>query len=332
MAHELITLLGRYGLWIVFGNVLVKQLGVPVPALPTLVIAGALVAAGKLPAPALIAVAVLACLIADSAWFAAGRRYGNGVMKTLCRLSLTPDSCVSDTQDRFERWGTSALVVAKFVPGLAVIAAPLAGAARVRWPSFLFFDSLGSTLWVGAEVICGMLLGEQIELLLARVGSVGLSAAIVLGLLLAAYVAFKWWQRWHFFRRLRMARISVNELYRLMAADPAPVIVDVRSALARSLQPQRIPGAVQVVPHAFERPAQELPRDRDIGVYCSCPNEASAAQVAKLLIDNGFTRVRPLLGGLDAWIAAGYSVETLAAGEAAVDVVTAPLEHPIPRI
>jgi membrane protein DedA with SNARE-associated domain len=145
MTHDLIPLLSQYGLAIVFANVLIEQLGVPVPAIPTLVIAGALAAEGKLSGPLVFVVAIVACLIADIAWYLAGRRFGSGVMKMLCRISLTPDYCVSETQSRFERWGVNALVIAKFVPGLATIAPPLAGATPIGWPQFLLFNTLGAT-------------------------------------------------------------------------------------------------------------------------------------------------------------------------------------------
>ena len=316
MTHDIISLLSEYGLVVVFVNVLLEQIGLPLPAIPTLVIAGALAANGKLSAPALFAVALIGCLIADITWYVAGRLYGNRVMRLLCRISLTPDSCVSETQARFERWGTNALLIAKFVPGLAIIAPPLAGATQIGWPRFLFFNSIGAMLWVSAGLFSGMMLQSQIELLLAHLDDFGTIAAIVIGTLFAAYIAYKWWERHHFFARLRMARISVDELYRLMDAGKAPVVVDVRSATARSLEPRRIPGALHVPLHSVDQHVKELPRDREIVLYCTCPNEASAAQVAKILMNNGFTHVRPLHGGLDAWIAAGYRVETLVEADA----------------
>jgi membrane protein DedA with SNARE-associated domain/rhodanese-related sulfurtransferase len=326
MTHDLIPLLSQYGLAIVFVNVLVEQIGIPVPAIPTLVIAGALAAEGKLSAPLLFAVAIVACSLADVAWYLAGRRFGNGVMKMLCRISLTPDYCVSETQERFERWGVKALVIAKFVPGLATIAPPLAGATRIGWPQFLFSNTLGTTLWVGAGLGGGMLLGPQMERLLTRVDEIGSVAVVIIVGLLAAYIAFKWWERRRFFTMLRMARISVDELYRLMDAGVKPVIVDVRSPTARALEPRRIPGALHVPLHAVDHHVKDLPRDREIILYCTCPNEASAAQVAKILMNSGFSKVRPLHGGLDAWIAAGYEVEDLPAADAIV-VVSAPAEN-----
>jgi membrane protein DedA with SNARE-associated domain/rhodanese-related sulfurtransferase len=311
---------------LVFANVLIEQLGLPVPAIPTLVVAGALATEGKLSMPLLFAVALAACLLADIAWYIAGRRFGNRVMKLLCRISLTPDYCVSDTQARFERWGVNVLVIAKFVPGLATLAPPLAGATRIAWPRFLFFNTLGGALWVGAGLGGGILLGPYMEPLLAWLDQIGSIAVVIIVALLAAYIAFKWWERHRFFTMLRMARISVDELYRLIDAGLKPVIVDVRSQTARALEPRRIPGALHVPLHAVDHHVKDLPRDREIILYCTCPNEASAAQAAKILMNNGFTKVRPLHGGLEAWIAAGYEVEELAAAEAIV-VVSEPSEN-----
>jgi membrane protein DedA with SNARE-associated domain/rhodanese-related sulfurtransferase len=326
MTHDLVSLLGQYGLALVFANVLIEQMGLPVPAVPTLVVAGALASEGALSMPLLFAVALLACSLADITWYIAGRRFGNRVMKLLCRISLTPDYCVSDTQARFERWGVNALVIAKFVPGLRTIAPPLAGATRIAWPRFLFFNSLGGALWVGAGLGAGILLGPYMEPLLTWLDQIGSIAVVIIVVLLTAYIAFKWWERRRFFTMLRMARISVDELYRLIDAGLKPVIVDVRSQTARALEPRRIPGALHVPLHAVDHHVKDLPRDREIILYCTCPNEASAAQVAKMLMNNGFTKVRPLHGGLEAWIAAGYDVEELPAAEAIV-VVSEPSEN-----
>jgi len=312
MTNDLASVVSQYGLAIVFANVLVEQIGVPVPAIPTLVIAGGLAAVGKLSALAVFGVAMIACVIADVIWYIAGRRYGNRVMRVLCGISLTPDSCVSEAQTRFERFGLNVLLIAKFIPGVALLAPPLAGATRIGWLAFLLFDTAGGALWVAAGMGGGMLLGSQIERLLEYLQNYGAAAVLLVGALVAAYIAFKWWERHRFYAMLRMARISVDELYRLMDAGETPLIVDVRSSIARTLEPRHIPGALHLPLQGFEGHIRELPRDREIILYCSCPNEASAAQVAKLLMNSGFVRVRPLLGGLEAWIAAGHPVESLA--------------------
>jgi membrane protein DedA with SNARE-associated domain/rhodanese-related sulfurtransferase len=298
-----------YRILMITANVLANQLGLPVPVIPTLIVAGAWAAQGTISPAALFVGAIVACVGADSVWFMAGRIYGNGVMKVLCRISLTPDSCVSDTQSRFERWGANALLVAKFVPGLALIAPPLAGATKMAWLRFLAFSTLGSAAWVGVSVMGGMLFRHQIEQLMPRLADFGAAAASTIGALLAAYIGYKWWERRRFYSVLRMARIDAQELHQLMGADRAPLIVDVRSLTALTLDPRRIPGALHVPLLEIAQHLRDLPRDREIVAYCTCPNEASAAQVAKLLMNSGFRKVRPLFGGLDAWIAAGYAVD-----------------------
>lgn len=317
--HELVGLVVEYGLLLVFANVLLEQLGAPVPAIPTLVVTGALAADGKLSPALVLGVAVLASALSDGIWFVAGRRYGHRVLKTLCRVSLSPDSCVSQTETIFERWGAGSLLVAKFVPGFSTVAPPLAGAMGLRSGPFLLYDSLGAALWAGAGIGVGMLFHDQIDRVFDFLDRFGASAVVLLGALLGAFIAFKWWERRRFYKALRMARISVADLHRLASERRAPVIVDVRSSIARQRDPRRIPGARAMSVDELDERLAGLPIDRDIVLYCNCPNEASAAHIARLLMDRGFRRVRPLEGGLDAWAAAGLPVE-----EDAVDVFPVP--------
>ncbi len=310
MSHHLALLVGQYGLLIVGINVLLDQIGLPIPAVPTLVVAGAVAANGNLALVPLFLLSVGACLAPDCGWYLVGQIYGIRVLKTLCRISLEPDSCVSQTQARFELWGVKSLVIAKFVPGLAIIAPPMAGAMRIGWVKFIALSVVGAALWSGSALAAGMLFSSQIDALLSHLDRIGVAAGLVIAGLLAAYIAFKWWERARFLAALRMARISVADLYELVQAGAAPIIVDVRSPTARTLEPRWIPGAIHVPIDAVGRHVRDLPRDRDIILYCTCPNEASAARVAKILLSHGFKKVRPLLGGLDAWIAAGHSVET----------------------
>jgi membrane protein DedA with SNARE-associated domain/rhodanese-related sulfurtransferase len=263
-----------------------------------------------MPLMALFFGSVLACLAADCGWYLVGQRYGIRVLKTLCKISLEPDSCVSQTQTRFERWGINSLVVAKFVPGLAIIAPPMAGALRIGWPRFILLSTCGAMLWVGVALFAGVLFRAQIERLLQHLSEFGSAAGAGVVILLALYIAYKWWERSRFYRKLRMARINVADLYELIEGGAAPLIIDVRSVTARELEPRWIPGALHVPLEDVARKLKELPRDRDVILYCTCPSEASAARVAKILMNQGFKRVRPLLGGLDAWIAAGYAVIT----------------------
>lgn len=308
MTQQLLMGIGQYGVIIVFVNVLVAQIGLPVPVVPTLVVAGAIAADGRLPLAPLFLWSVIACCLADSGWYLIGQMYGIRVLKLLCRISLEPDSCVSQTQTRFERWGVNSLVIAKFIPGLAIIAPPLAGAMRIGWARFLPLSIASAVLWAGSALVAGMVFKAQIGVLLVHLGDIGSVAALLIGAVLVIYVAYKWWQRVRFYQSLRMARIDVAELYELMQAGTKPVIVDVRSPTARALEPCWIPGALHVPVDEVAKHIQELPRDRDIILYCACPSEASAARVARILMNHGFKKVRPLHGGLDAWVAAGYAV------------------------
>ena len=306
--QHLIDLISQYGLAFVFFNVLAAQAGLPLPAYPTLILTGALLGKGGYAAPGLLAVAVLAALIADSGWYLAGKRVGRPVLRVLCRVSLSPDTCVRQTETIYTRFGAPSLMVAKFIPGFAAVATALAGAVRTRLASFLVFDAIGAALWAGVAIIIGYLFRDAVGDLvdtLARLGKIGV--ALVL-LALAIFVGAKWWDRRRFFNELRMARITVAELADLLDAGTAPMLLDVRSAESQKAD-GRIPGAIAVDEKTVAIRIPESESGREVIVYCSCPNEASAARIAKMLKERGFSRVRPLAGGIEAWIQAGYEVE-----------------------
>ena len=195
MTHAIVALIAEYGLMLVFINVLVEQAGVPLPAVPTLVVAGALSSIGKLPLDAVVLVALLACLISDFVWYWAGRRFGASVMRTLCRISLSPDSCVKQSELRFQRWRGQILLIAKFVPGLSTIAPPLMGAMKLRPHIFVLLDGLGSLIWIGVVVGLGYAFAEQIDRVLFVLASAGTVTVECVVALLLAYMLVKWWQR-----------------------------------------------------------------------------------------------------------------------------------------
>jgi rhodanese-related sulfurtransferase len=229
----------------------------------------------------------------------------------MCRLSLSPDSCVRQTENIYERWGAPSLVVAKFVPGFAAVATSMAGMVRTRLSSFALFDTIGALLWSTVAVALGWTFRNAVGDVLAVLAEAGHWGLIALIVALALFIAVKALQRYQLIRSLRMSRVSVDELNDLLAEGAPPLIVDVRSL--SSQKRGRIPGAVWIDSHAFDESlrARGL-NDRvgqDVIVYCDCPNEASAAAVAKKLMRVGFKRVRPLGGGIDAWIEKGYSVE-----------------------
>ena len=309
-------LITQYGLLLVFANVLVQQLGLPLPALPTLIVAGALAADGKISAWAIFGVALIACAVSDATWYTAGRLFGRRVMQLLCRISLSPESCVRRSEYLFHRWGSLTFVVAKFVPGLLMISPAMAGTMRLNGWSFALLDGLGAAIWAGVAIGTGMLFHHEISRLIGNLEELGAIAVAVIGVVLGGYVARRWWQRRRFYNRLRMARITVDELHRLIAEGQRPVIVDLRTSLVRDQDSRSIPDALVMDFAEVDRWLDQVPTDREIIFYCTCPSEAAAAHVARKLMDLGYTHVRPLLGGLDAWIAAGYQVESRRVGSA----------------
>ena len=258
----------EYGLWLVFGNVLLTQLGAPLPAIPTLIVAGALAQQGQWPAALVVLLAVIASLIGDLPWYYAGRRYGYRVLNTLCRISMEPDSCVRQTEDVFARWGPPSLMFAKFIPGFATVAPPISGALRLALLPFLFYSAVGAALWSGVAVIAGVVFSDQIESVLRFAAEMGGYALLVVGGIAAFYAGAKWVERYLFLRFMRMMRISVGELHGLMQAGPPPVILDARSMAARMLDPRRIPGAL-VIDTAAPVLHAGLEPDRDVVIYCT---------------------------------------------------------------
>jgi membrane protein DedA with SNARE-associated domain/rhodanese-related sulfurtransferase len=300
----LIRLCAEYGALVVFATVLIEQLGVPLPAYPVLVLAGSLVAHGKLSLPTQVAAAVAASLIADSLWYLAGQRFGSRVLGGLCRISLSPDSCIRQTESIFSRWGAPSLLFAKFVPGFASVSTVLAGAMRIRRGSFLFFDVLGAALWAGVGLGIGLVFADAISDVTRVLDRLGHWALGLLGLAVAVWLLRKWWRRYQFSRQLRMDRMHVNELSVLIDSGKRPLILDTRSEFR--LSEGRIPGAL-TFGREREWPQELSDHDREalVVVYCSCPNDASAVVEARRLLDRGFKKVRPLAGGIDAWVAAG---------------------------
>ena len=267
--EHMISLLAQYGLLLVFGNVLLAQAGVPLPALPMLIVAGALVRDGQLSLPLVLLVAVAASLLGDLPWYAAGRMAGYRVLRVLCRISIEPDSCVKQTETTFERWGAPSLLVAKFVPGFSTVAPPIAGAMHLGLPPFLIYSAAGALLWAGAAVALGMVFHTQVDQLITWLSDMGALAFLVLALVIGFYVAAKWVERRLFIRVMRMARITVDELKKLMESKAPVIVLDVRSATARKVDPRRIPGALAVDIAAPEHPIGGVTPEHHIVVYCS---------------------------------------------------------------
>ncbi|WP_156924507.1 DedA family protein/thiosulfate sulfurtransferase GlpE [Derxia gummosa] len=318
---DLLSSLAAHGYLVVFLVTLAVRLGAPLPAAPVLVVAGGLVAGGQLALAPVLGLAVLANLLGDAAWFWAGRHFGYRILRLLCRISLSPDGCVRQSEGFIGRWGGGSLIAAKFLPGVSVVAAPMAGALGMTLARFAAYAAAAGFVWATPFLALGLVFSDQIQDVLAALSGLGLAAALAAGVAVAGYLAWRWRRRREFLRAVERARISVDELRALLDGGHEPVVIDVRSRTGVEIDPRRIPGALAVGLHEIADHAPRLPRDREIVLYCNCPNEVSAAQAARLLAAKGFTRVRPLLGGLDAWVLAGGSVE---GGDVEVDIVAEP--------
>ena len=306
---ETLGFLVRHGPAVLFAAVFIEQIGVPLPAAPWLLAAGALSATGEMNWFGALCTATLGSVLADLIWFYLGRYGGNGVLSFLCRISLEPDSCVRRTQDVFTRYGMRGVMAAKFIPGLSTLAPPLAGSSGVSAPRFFFFDGAGSLLYGGGFILVGVLFSHQLEQIIDALAGLGRSALGLVAGLVALYIGYKYFQRHRLLRELRMARITVDELHQKLEAGENPLILDLRPHAELEQDPALIRGALHMTLDEVERRQQEIPRDRDIILYCSCPNEVTSARVALLLHRSGILRVRPLLGGIDAWRERNYPTE-----------------------
>jgi membrane protein DedA with SNARE-associated domain/rhodanese-related sulfurtransferase len=297
---DLRQLLINHGAPIVFIAVLLEQLGLPLPALPWFLAAGALSAEGKFNFNTAMSVSVLACLLADGLWFYLGRARGSKILALLCRISLEPDSCVRRTQNLFTKYGWRGILVAKFVPGLSTVTPPLAGMSGLGASRFFPIDAAGSLLYSGCFICLGYFFSNELEQIGKALSSIGTSAlALVVGALVV-YIGLKYWQRRRLLDELRMARVTVADLRRMLATGKDVAILDLRSA-EEAASEAGIDGAVHLTMDDIKRGKYNVPHDREVVVYCSCPNEVTAARVALLLRRNGYTNVHPLLGGIDAW-------------------------------
>jgi len=299
--NETIEFLTQHGSAVLAAAVFAEQIGLPLPAMPFLIAAGALVGAGQMTLGMAVALAVLAAMAGDQVWFELGRRRGRLVLNWLCRISLEPTSCVRRTEDFFARHGVRSLLIAKFVPGYSTIAPPLAGIVGLSVPQYLLFNGLGTLLWVGTGLAVGLAFSDQLEQALSMSAQIGPTVGLTVFVAAMGYVVYKAVHRYQ--EDYRVSRITVRQLRDKLAAGEDPVIVDLRALGARQ-EAAGIPDAIALTLDELIARQHELPRDRDVILYCACPRDASSVEGVKRLRKVGFTRVWPLAGGLDAWNAA----------------------------
>jgi membrane protein DedA with SNARE-associated domain/rhodanese-related sulfurtransferase len=286
----------------------VEQLGLPVSALPGLMAMGALTAAGHFSFTGALAAAFAGSAIADTAWYLLGRWRGHAIIRLLCRISLEPDTCVRRTLGAFDRLGAWTLAVAKFLPGLSLIAPPLAGAGRFHPLWFQLCNGAGIILWAGGWMLLGYLFHAQMEVLALWGLRLGTFLIVLLAAPLAVYIALKYLHRRRFLRLIHSARVSAEELALMLESPEPPTVIDLRHPDEIAADGAILPGALRIPPAELERRRGEIPADRDVVLYCNCPGEAASAAMALKLHRLGVTRARPLAGGLDGWRADGRPV------------------------
>jgi len=312
----LLHIIATYGLWVVFISVLLDQGGLPTPSYAPMIVTAALAANANQSLWPILGVATLATIIADLLWFAGGRRFGASLLRLMCRVSLSPDSCVGTTRRIYARWGAPSLILAKYIPGFAAVATTLAGETGTSLRRFLFYDTIGAVLWASGAIALGAVFHEAVEALLAELDDLGRYAMVLLLVAIVLFILYKWWQRHRFLVEIRMARISIGDLETLLKSGSVITILDARSPERRE-ESGWIPGSITV--HDISE--LQLDPQQDLIVYCDCPNDATAAVVAKRLQARGFKRVRPLAGGIDAWRAQGLPIDQMPPSEPMPPVV-----------
>ena len=301
----------HYAYGILFLWVLVEQLGIPIPSIPVLLTAGTLSATHKIHASYAVVVVLAACVMADSLWYMLGRRYGSRILNLLCRLSLEASTCVTKTEGYFTRRGPVTLLFAKFVPGLSTVAAPIAGQTGMPYGRFLLYDLGGSLIWAEAYLLAGRFFGDIAQKSAPFFHVLSHFAFAVFVLMVLGFMAYRVFKQRRFLTQVRAMRLEPDELKQMIDQAEAqgnipPFIVDLRHPLDYLPDPRVLPGAVRIGPTEIALHNERIPRDRDVILYCTCPNEETSAKIALQLQKVGVYRVRPLRGGFDGWKSLGY--------------------------
>ena len=298
----------RHGYLWLFVSTLLERLGLPLLVTPLVIAAGAIAGIGDLSLLGILVVTVAASEIGDLVWYELGRRQGPSVLRLLCKISLEPDSCVRRSEDAFARHMTSSLLSSKFVPGVGRLAGPVAGMSGMARDRFLLLNGLGSLLWAVVCALVGYIPARKLPIDVLIEEAAGWILVLLI-LALAANVIWKYVQRQKFIRSLRVSRMTVDELKAAIDRGEHPFVVDLRHKLEFLVNPRTVSTAVRISPDELSLRHAEIPRDREVVLYCTCPSEATSAKVAMELKKIGITRVRPLMGGLQAWESQGYPMD-----------------------
>jgi len=308
--NALVELIQTYGLWLVFLITLLQSVGLPLPAFAVLIVTTAVTPATEANIVILILTGSLGTLAGDLILYFAGKRYGTGILGKLCKISMSPDTCVRSTGDIFERYGAPALTIVKFIPGLSTLAPVVAGVYAMRVTLFVLFSSIAALVYLGAAVTLGAVFRHQVGGLISALSDYGKMGGLFVVVLFGLYLLFKWLRRYRLIRQFETDRLTVNDLIELIDGESNPVILDARPIDQRTRN-GFIPGSVPIDENSFNDIADRYAGHKEIVIYCSCPNEITAARYAEKLRKVGLKRIRPLVGGIDAWAQSGQQVTFL---------------------
>ena len=291
--------------------VFAQQFGLPVPAMLLLMAAGTLARQGPLHFSLVLLSALAGCLAADGFWFWLGRRWGSRVIRAVCSLTWDPQKSRERSHRVFARWGLRLLLIAKFVPGLDGVSPPLAGTEGASLQGFVLYDAAGSLLWSASYALLGFGFAHQFDGVIRIIERFGTLLALVVGVPLLLYVAWRGLYLWRVIRQLRLRRISPAMLQQKIDESSKTAIFDLLNYEAREDGVAGIPGAVRVDPTRMRKSRRvKIPEGVSVVLYCSSKNEFASARVAEALRKRGIFEVWVLEGGLEAWVQEGRPVTT----------------------
>ena len=333
---QMVEFLAHHGYWVLFVSVLGRQACLPVPANLLLLAAGALAGLGKLNLAGIMVITVAAFLLADTAWYSAGRTWGGRTLKFVCGATADPGACVGEIAGKFGRHGVRLLLVSKFIIGVDAVAAPMAGISRISLPRFLVFDAMGAILWSSVYTALGYIFSDQLDHVAEYAATMGKLVVLAGVAWVGALIIFKPIRWYRFLRKFRLARITPEELRDKLSAGERILVLDLQGGVSQGQGVPAIPGAVRIDPRLLGHYMKQyrnvdLATDREVVLYCASLGEATSARVALALRQRGFANVRPLAGGLQSWLEHGFPVTTdvrmLPAPEHAVFVLREVLQY-----
>ncbi len=308
--NDLQGLIARHGAAFLFGFCFLEAAGVPIPAALALLLGGAAVGQGTLPAGSAWLAGFAGLLAGDLLLFFLGRHTGWWLLGLLCRVTANPDACIFTSAHAFRKRGRATLVLSKFVPGLSAMAAPLAGSMNMRAAQFLALDGTGAALYVTAYGLLGYLCKDIIATVIGYFQAAG---RVVETLLVGAVAGYLVWRGYLSWKTRELRAVPVLRPGDLKGLDEAQVL-DVRSHGYYSSSARRIKGAARLEPNRLPEAMESLPTGKKLLLYCTCRNEATSIRVAHMLRQNGYETF-VIRGGLKAWQQAGHETEPVPAAE-----------------